>query len=46
MYVGNQRKVFNGSAMAVVRANGMAGKICLTAMSDGIKPETAVIKVG
>lgn len=46
MYTGNQRRVYNGGAMAVVRANGQSGKIVLTAESDGIPASSVIICVG
>ncbi|HKM34492.1 MAG TPA: glycoside hydrolase family 2 TIM barrel-domain containing protein [Lachnospiraceae bacterium] len=36
MYVGNQRRIYEGRAMVVIRANGEPGNITLTAMTDGI----------
>ncbi len=46
MYIGNQRRVYYGKAMAVVRANGDPGEITLTASADGIPPASVIIKVG
>jgi beta-galactosidase len=37
LYVGNKRKAWNGHLMAVVRSNGQAGDIMLTASADGLK---------
>ncbi|MFW6309259.1 MAG: glycoside hydrolase family 2 TIM barrel-domain containing protein [bacterium] len=36
MYVGNQRRVYQGRAMAVVRTEGKAGEIELNAAAEGI----------
>jgi len=36
LYVGNQRKAFEGRLMAVVRANGQPGEIRLSAAADGL----------
>ena len=36
MYVGNQRKAYEGRALAVVRADAASGEIVLTAMADGL----------
>ncbi|MEM3648745.1 MAG: glycoside hydrolase family 2 TIM barrel-domain containing protein [Thermoproteota archaeon] len=44
MYVGNQRKVHEGRAMVVVRSNGEAGEIVLTATADGIPPAWVAIR--
>ena len=44
MYVGNQRKLHEGRAMVVVRANGEEGEIILTAAADGIPTATAVVR--
>lgn len=46
MYTGNQRKVHEGRAMVVVRANGEIGEIVLTAMTDGIPASSVTICVG
>lgn len=45
MYVGNQRKLHEGRAMVVVRANGECGDIVLTAMTDGIPSSCTTIQV-
>jgi beta-galactosidase len=45
MYIGNQRRVHEGRAMAVVRANGEVGEIILTAMADGIPAASMTINV-
>jgi beta-galactosidase len=36
LYVGNQRKAWNGRLMAVVRSSGQAGEIILKASADGL----------
>lgn len=46
MYVGNQRRVHEGKAMVVVRANGEVGEITLTAMADGIPAASVTINAG
>jgi beta-galactosidase len=45
MYVGNQRKVYYGRAMVVVRANGEPGNIVLSASAEGIPTAQVVIEV-
>jgi len=45
MYVGNQRRVHEGRAMVVVRANGEEGRIILTATAEGLPAANAVIEV-
>jgi len=45
MYVGNQRRVHEGRAMVVVRANGEPGEIVLTAAADGIPTASVTIRV-
>lgn len=45
MYVGNQRRVWYGRAMVVVRANGEKGDIELTASAEGIPSQKVIIKV-
>jgi beta-galactosidase len=40
MYQGNQRKLFNGKALVVVRTSRSAGAISLTASATGLKPAT------
>jgi beta-galactosidase len=40
MYQGNQRKLFNGKALVVVRASRTAGTIRLVAGAEGLKPAT------
>jgi len=36
LYVGDNRKAWNGRLMAVVRSSGQAGEIMLTASADGL----------
>ena len=43
-YQGNQRKLFNGKALVVVRASRTAGAIRLTASAPGLKPATIAIQ--
>jgi len=45
MYIGNIRCLYEGRALAVIRANGNCGNIYLTAMTDGIPPVTITIGV-
>ncbi|MCM8900050.1 DUF4982 domain-containing protein [Caldicoprobacter algeriensis] len=45
MYVGNQRRVYQGRAMVVVRANGEVGNIVLTASAEGLPSASTVIEV-
>ncbi|MDN5276317.1 MAG: beta-galactosidase [Clostridiales bacterium] len=45
MYVGNQRRIYQGRAMVVVRANGEVGNIVLTASAEGIPSTSIVIEV-
>lgn len=45
MYTGNQRRVYEGRAMAVIRANGDAGEIVLTATAEGIPSASVTIYV-
>lgn len=45
MYVGNQRKVYEGRAMVVLRACGESGEIVLTAATDGIPSTSVTIRV-
>lgn len=45
MYVGNQRKVYQGRAMVVIRTNGEMGQITLTASADGIPPANISLEV-
>jgi beta-galactosidase len=37
-YVGSQRKAFQGHLLAIVRSNGQAGEINLTAKTEGLAP--------
>lgn len=39
-YQGNQRRLFNGKALVVVRSTRRAGQITLTATAPGLKPAT------
>ncbi len=45
IYVGNQRKAYQGCAMVVVRANGEPGEIVLTAAAEGIPTASVAIQV-
>ena len=45
MYTGNFRKVHEGKAMIVVRANGNQGEIQVTAATDGVPTITITLKV-
>ncbi|MEM2350986.1 MAG: DUF4982 domain-containing protein, partial [Thermoproteota archaeon] len=45
MYVGNQRRVYEGRAMVVIRADGEPGEIVLTATTDGVPTTSIVIQV-
>lgn len=45
MYVGNQRKIFEGRVMVVVRAVGELGEITLTASAEGIPTSMVTIKL-
>ncbi|MGQ9478593.1 MAG: DUF4982 domain-containing protein [Thermoproteota archaeon] len=45
MYVGKQRRLYQGRAMVVVRADGEPGEIVLTATADGIPPASVTIQV-
>ncbi len=45
MYIGNQRRVYEGRAMAVVRANQGPGQIVLCASADGIPASSVTITV-
>ena len=38
LYVGNQRKAWRGSLLAIVISNGQPGEITITAQSDGLLP--------
>jgi beta-galactosidase len=43
-YQGNQRKVFHGWEIVVIRASNSPGDIKLTASADGLTPATATIQ--
>ncbi|MGB9718622.1 MAG: hypothetical protein ACPL4E_09340 [Thermoproteota archaeon] len=43
-YIGNQRRVHEGRAMAVIRSSGEPGEIVLTAAADGIPPVSVTIQ--
>jgi beta-galactosidase len=45
MYVGNQRRVYEGRAMAVLRCSGEKGRIVLTVAAEGIAPVSTMISV-
>jgi len=45
IYIGNQRRVHEGRAMVVVRANGELGEIVLTAATDGVPAASIIIQV-
>ncbi|MBO3769188.1 MAG: DUF4982 domain-containing protein [Candidatus Brockarchaeota archaeon] len=45
MYIGNQRRAYEGRAMVVIRADGEPGEIVLTATADGLPPASVVIQV-
>lgn len=45
MYVGNQRRVHEGRAMAVLRCSGEKGEMVLTAAAEGISSVSTVISV-
>ena len=45
-YVGNQRQVYEGRAMVVVRTNGEKGEIVLTASAEGIPSTSVTLQVG
>jgi beta-galactosidase len=44
MYVGNQRKVYRGRALVVVKSTDQAGEIRLTAHADGLDGMEIIIK--
>jgi beta-galactosidase len=44
MYQGSRRSLFNGKALAVVRASRDPGSISLTASAPGLKPATVRIQ--
>jgi len=43
MYIGNQRRLYQGRAMVVIRSEGSEGDIVLTAEADGIPTSRRVI---
>lgn len=43
-YIGNQRRVYEGRAMVVIRSSGEPGDIVLTAAADGIPPASVTIQ--
>ncbi len=45
-YRGNQRRVFRGRCLVVVKSSGDAGEITLRAQADGLEDATLVIPVG
>jgi beta-galactosidase len=45
-YVGNQRKVYRGRALVVVKSTDEAGDIRLTAQADGLDGAEILIKTG
>lgn len=45
MYVGNQRRIYEGCAMVVIRANEEPGEIFLTTTTDSTPPASVVIHV-
>jgi len=45
-YQGNQRRVYRGRCLAVVKANGVPGEIRLRAQADGLEAAEVVIQVG
>ena len=44
LYVGNRRHAYQGRLMAVVRSNGQAGEITLTASAEGLTSAQARIQ--
>src|SRR5262249_35594500 len=44
LYVGNQRKVYRGRALVVIKSTDGAGDVCLTAQADGLDGAEIVIK--
>ena len=42
--VGNTRRLYNGTATAILRSTGTAGKVTLTATADGLKPVKLILK--
>jgi beta-galactosidase len=43
-YKGNQRKVFHGRAIVVIRASNNPGDIILTASAEGLAPATVTLQ--
>ena len=41
---GNTRRLYNGTATAILRSTGTAGKVTLTATADGLKPVKLILK--
>jgi hypothetical protein len=44
MYTGNQRRLFKGRALAVIRSEGAEGEIVLTAEADGVSASKLIVK--
>jgi beta-galactosidase len=44
LYAGNQRKVYRGRALVVVKSTDQAGQIRLTAQADGLDGAEIVIE--
>ncbi|MCX4292733.1 MAG: DUF4982 domain-containing protein [Prevotella sp.] len=42
--VGNTRRLYNGTATAILRSTGAAGKVTLTATADGLRPVKLILK--
>ncbi len=42
--VGNTRRLYNGTATAILRSTGAAGKVILTATADGLRPVKLILK--
>jgi beta-galactosidase len=45
-YRGNQRRVFQGRCLVVIKSNGRPGSIHLRAQADGLEPAETVIRAG
>jgi beta-galactosidase len=45
-YCGNQRKVYRGRCLVVIKSRGESGEIYLRAQADGLDGAEAVIRVG
>jgi len=45
-YQGNQRRAYRGRCLAVVKASGEPGEICLRAQADGLAAAAVVIQIG